>query len=102
MSFSNAIILTIDISGLGDLEVTSIYDDPESDSTRSMFNILGDNESVSFMGSWEDIMAFVARVGSEMYAWAITNGHTDWLGNIAESAELRGNDNDGNGSNTGE
>ena len=49
--------------------------------------MVSDDQAVSFLGTYDQIMDFCAEIGQKMMSWTIVSGHAGWLGQRIQPTE---------------
>ncbi len=57
------------------------------DRDSTVFQVLAEDEGLSFIGTYDELIAYAVAIMQSAYSWALHSHHSEWFGDEQQSAE---------------
>jgi hypothetical protein len=81
------LLVTVDTNETGPFKMAVPVSDPPYDRNTTLFHLVSQDESLSFIGTYDQILDYAADMVQKVWSWAITSHHHDWFGTEHKSTE---------------
>jgi len=98
MPFSTDYIVTVDTKNAPKFRVAVPISDPPLRRNTTLFHVIAEDDRLSFIGTYDQIIEYATSLMHGMYGWAVLNRHSEWFGDPVEITDQEMRD-AGNGNN---
>lgn len=88
------LLVTVETKEAAPFKIAVPISDPPFDRDRTLFHLISEDEQLSFIGTYDQILNYASDMVQKVWSWAITSHHYDWFGTEVKSTEQEV---DGNG-----
>jgi hypothetical protein len=97
MLLSSNVLVTIDSKDAPDFMTPIPLIDEDVTREHTIFHLISNNNSVSIMGTFDEILGYASKIMASMYSWPLVAGRgSEWFANDQDELErVIGNGTDG-------